>query len=171
MQTVGLVTNYFFKKYSVRGVALFGAMIFMSGSVWATFARSMVELIFAFGVLEGRLIAISMNRPFLHFCIILVFCIGAGFGLMIAASYTTFNAYFVTKRIRMMSVAQSLYGMAAMAYPLFVHYFMEEFGYRGFMAIRAGFHGHVIFGMLAMHPVEWHMKEVLAEDELLVEGD
>ncbi|KAG4068762.1 hypothetical protein HA402_002453 [Bradysia odoriphaga] len=132
----GLVTNYFFKKFSVRAVALCGAMIFLSGSVWAIFARSMTELIFAFGILEG-----------------------AGFGLMISASYSTFNAYFVKRRIMMMSFAQTLFGLGSMAYPLFVQYFMEEFGYRGFMAIRAGVHGNVIFGMLVMHPVEWHYEE------------
>lgn len=87
---------------------------------------------------------------------------------MISASYTTFNAYFVKKRIMMMSVAQSIFGLGTMAYPIFVQYFMNEYGYRGFMAIRAGVHGHVIFGMLVMHPVAWHMKKVKYEDELLV---
>lgn len=91
---------------------------------------------------------------------------------MISASYATFNAYFVQKRIMMMSVAQSIFGLGTMAYPIFVQYFMEEYGYRGFMAIRASVHGHVIFGMLIMHPVEWHMKKVIREDELLVDdGD
>lgn len=71
----------------------------------------------------------------------------------------------------MMSVAQSLFGLGTMAYPMFVQYFMEEFGYRGFMAIRASVHGHVIFAMLVMHPVEWHMKKIIREDELLVDGD
>lgn len=70
-----------------------------------------------------------------------------------------------------MSVAQSLFGLGTMVYPLCVHYLMEQFGYRGFMAIRAGVHGHLIFAMLVMHPVEWHMKKILREDELLVEGD
>lgn len=89
---------------------------------------------------------------------------------MIAASYSTFNAYFVKKRIMMMSVAQSLYGLGAITYPLVVEFFMREYGYRGFMAIRASVYGHVICGMLVMHPVEWHMKKILREDELLAEG-
>ncbi len=95
---------------------------------------------------------------------------GAGFGLMIAASYSTFNAYFVKKRIMMMSFAQSIFGLGTMAYPIFVQYFMEQFGYRGFMAIRASVHGHVIFAMLVMQPVQWHMKKIMREDELLVDG-
>lgn len=159
------MTNYFFKRFSIRTVALCGAMIFISGSVWATFANSMTELIFAFGVLEGMTVIIDTVH------ITQCWFLGAGFGLMISASYSTFNAYFVKKRIMMMSVAQSLFGLGTMAYPLCVHYFMEEYGYRGFMAIRAGIHGHVIFGMLVMHPVEWHMKKILCEDELLAEGD
>ncbi|KAJ6640355.1 Monocarboxylate transporter 12, partial [Pseudolycoriella hygida] len=140
---VGLVTNYFFKLFTVRSVALVGAVVFMVGSVWAVFATTFADLVLAFGVLEG-----------------------AGFGLMISASYLTFNAYFVKKRIMMMSVAQSIFGLGTMAYPIFVQFFMEEFGYRGFMAIRAGFHGHVLFGMLLMHPVEWHMKKVICEELL-----
>lgn len=90
---------------------------------------------------------------------------------MISASYSTFNAYFVEKRVMMMSVAQSIFGLGTMAYPKVVRYFMDEYGYRGCMALRASLHGHVILGMLAMHPVEWHMKKVMREDELLVEGD
>lgn len=70
----------------------------------------------------------------------------------------------------MMSVAQSIFGLGTMVYPIFVQYFMEEYGYRGFMAIRASVHGHVIFGMLVMHPVEWHMKKIFLEDELLEKG-
>lgn len=70
----------------------------------------------------------------------------------------------------MMSVAQSLFGLGTMAYPKVVNYFMDKYGYRGFMALRAGLHCNVILGMLVMHPVEWHMKKVIREDELLVEG-
>lgn len=50
----GLVTNYFFKMFTFRAVAMTGAMVFVLGSVWAIFARSMLELIFAFGILEGN---------------------------------------------------------------------------------------------------------------------
>lgn len=70
-----------------------------------------------------------------------------------------------------MSVAQTIFGLGTSAYPFFVQFFMDKYGYRGFMAIRASIHGHLIFGMLAMHPVEWHMKKVFLEDNLLVEGE
>lgn len=52
----GLVTNYFFKMFTFRAVAMTGAFLFVLGSVWAIFARSMLELIFAFGILEGMIV-------------------------------------------------------------------------------------------------------------------
>lgn len=60
----------------------------------------------------------------------------------------------------MMSVAQSLIGLGTMVYPIIVQYFMELYGFRGCMAVLAAINGHAIFGMLTMHPVEWHMKKV-----------
>lgn len=90
---------------------------------------------------------------------------------MIAASYSTFNTYFVKHRILMMSIAQSLFGLGTMVYPQCTRYLLDEFGYKGFMTILASIHGHVIFAMLVMHPVEWHMKKVIREDELLADGD
>lgn len=50
--------------FTVRAVALTGALVFMLGSVWAVFARSMMELIFSFGVLEGKQsIRILLHQP------------------------------------------------------------------------------------------------------------
>lgn len=89
-----------------------------------------------------------------------LFLTGAGFGLMIPVAYTTFNSYFVEKRVFMMSIAQSLIGVGTMAYPLIVQFFMDLYGFRGCMAMIAAVNSHAIFGMLVMHPVNWHMKSV-----------
>lgn len=92
---------------------------------------------------------------------------GAGFGLMIPVSYTTFNAYFVQKRVVMMSVSQTLIGLGTMIYPIFIQKTMEAFGFRGCMAVLAAVNSNTLVAMLVMHPVEWHMKKVqLTEEEI-----
>lgn len=68
----------------------------------------------------------------------------------------------------MMSVAQVLKGVGVMTYPLMVQFLMEKYGFRGTMAIIAAINSHAIFGMLVMHPVEWHCKIIkvpVDEDE------
>lgn len=58
----------------------------------------------------------------------------------------------------MMSVAQSLIGIGTMIYPLLVQFLMNEYGFRGGMAILAALNAHSIFGMLVMIPIEWNYK-------------
>lgn len=82
---------------------------------------------------------------------------------MIPVAYTNFNLYFVTKRVVMMSAAQTLIGIGTMIYPILVQCLMETYGFRGTMAILAAINGHAIFGMLVMHPIEWHYKVVRIE--------
>lgn len=77
---------------------------------------------------------------------------------MIPVAYTTFNHYFVDKRVLMMSFAQSLIGVGTMVYPVMVQFLMDKYGFRGSMAIIAALNGHAVFGMLVMHPVNWHYK-------------
>lgn len=56
----------------------------------------------------------------------------------------------------MMSFAQTLIGFGTMVYPVIVHFLMENYGFRGMTLICAAINCHAIFGMLTMHPVEWH---------------
>lgn len=85
---------------------------------------------------------------------------------MIPVAYTTFNLYFVTKRVVMMSIAQTLIGIGTMIYPILVQFLMDKYGFRGSMAILAAINGHAIFGMIVMHPVEWHytIKKIEMEE-------
>ncbi|XP_058121202.1 monocarboxylate transporter 7 [Anopheles ziemanni] len=133
----GLFTNTLMKKTSCRTVGLIGAVSYIVGSLLTVFVRSTNELLVSFAVFQG-----------------------AGFGLMIPVSYTTFNAYFVEKRVVMMSVAQTLIGLGTMFYPIFIQRTMDAFGFRGCMAVLAAVNSHTLVAMLVMHPVEWHMRRV-----------
>lgn len=99
--------------------------------------------------------------------IITIWIVGAGFGFCIPVAYTTFNHYFVNKRVVMMSVAQSLIGIGTMVYPIIVQFLMDTYGFRGTMAVLAAINAHAILGMLVMHPIEWHYKYIkVPVDEL-----
>lgn len=77
---------------------------------------------------------------------------------MMSAAYTTFNKYFIEKRIFMMSIAQSIKGACISCHPILVKYAMSAYGFRGAMAIVAAVNTHAILGMLTLQPVEWHYK-------------
>lgn len=77
---------------------------------------------------------------------------------MVPVGYTTFNDYFVKKRIFMMGVTQAVKGAIIMMYPMSVNFLMKTYGFRYAMAILAAVNSHAIFGMLAMHPWQWHAK-------------
>lgn len=85
---------------------------------------------------------------------------------MIPVSYTTFNAYFVEKRVLMMSIAQTLIGVGLVVFPQLIVRLIKYYGFRGCMMIMAGINAHTILGMMVMQPVEWHMKKVaVVEDQ------
>lgn len=77
---------------------------------------------------------------------------------MIPVGYTTFNHYFVKKRIFAMSVAQALKGIIITSHPILVKILMNEYGFRGTVAMIAAINAHSVLGMLSMHPIEWHYK-------------
>lgn len=79
---------------------------------------------------------------------------------MVPVGYTSFNNYFVKRRVFMMSVTQALKGIVITSHPILSNILMNMFGFRGTLAIIAALNAHAIFGMLAMHPVEWHMRTV-----------
>lgn len=134
---VGLFTHSLFGRFQMRSIGVFGACLYFLGSFMTIFVTSVEHLVISFGVLQG-----------------------AGFGFMIPVAYTSFNHYFVKKRVVMMNVAQSLTGILTALYPFVVQFLMKEYGFRGTVAIIAAINAHTIFGMLVMHPVEWHYKTV-----------
>lgn len=77
---------------------------------------------------------------------------------MIPVAYTSFNAYFVQRRVAMMSIAQALIGVGSMIYPIMMQFLIEKYGFRGSMAILAAINSHSLLGMMVMHPVRWHYK-------------
>nr|XP_014097240.2 monocarboxylate transporter 9 [Bactrocera oleae] len=138
----GLFSGLLFNRYGLRAVGLLGGGLYFSGSLLQIFVRSTWELLFAFSVIQG-----------------------SGFGLIVPTSYTTFNNYFVEKRVMWMSFAQSLIGVGTMFYPVGMQKLMEFYGFRGCLLVLAAINSHAILGMLLMQPVEWHMRKVTVHIE------
>lgn len=59
-----------------------------------------------------------------------------------------------------MSLTQTLKGVGIMTYPIVVQFLMSNYGFRGTALILAAIHAHTLFGMIVMHPIEWHYKTV-----------
>ncbi|XP_046820405.1 monocarboxylate transporter 9 isoform X1 [Vespa crabro] len=137
-----LLTNALLKKYSMRPVGIAGAMFFSIPNVALAFVNNVYQMAFIF------------------------FLQGIGIGLLITICNTNFNAYFVKKRTRVMSLAQTIIGMGGIAYPICIEKMMSMYGFRGTAALTGAFSLNCIAGMTMMHPVEWHARnpaEVRAE--------
>lgn len=123
-------------------MGLLGGFLYFFGSLMTVFVSTIGQLLFSFSLFQG-----------------------AGFGFIIPVAYTTFNSYFVERRVFVMSIAQTLIGFGTMVYPIIIQKLMDLYGFRGCMAVMAAINGHAILGMLVMHPVSWHLKKVLISDE------
>lgn len=53
--TTGLFTKYLFNRFSVRSVAIFGGIVFCSGSMMIPFVRSLEELLIAYSLMQGKI--------------------------------------------------------------------------------------------------------------------
>lgn len=90
---------------------------------------------------------------------------GVGFGLVMPAMYTMFNHYFVKRRVTMIGIIATLCGFVSIGMPTSIEMLMQEYGFRGCMAILAALNLHVLLGMIVLYPVERYQKNVACEIE------
>lgn len=76
---------------------------------------------------------------------------------MIPVSFTAFNCYFTKKRTAMMSANQSMSSMASITFPMLVTFLLAEYGFRWTLVLIMAMDLHLVFAMLVMHPVKWHL--------------
>uniref|UniRef100_A0A1A9ZB14 Major facilitator superfamily (MFS) profile domain-containing protein n=1 Tax=Glossina pallidipes TaxID=7398 RepID=A0A1A9ZB14_GLOPL len=143
----GLFSGSLFNRFGVRAIGLSGGILYFTGCLMQIFVRSTLDLLIAFSLIQG-----------------------IGFGLIVPTSYTTFNNYFVKKRVMWMSFAQSLIGLGTMFYPVLMQKFLEWYGFRGCLAVLAAINFHAVLGMLLMQPVEWHMRRVPINEQEMFEN-
>ncbi|XP_046994026.1 uncharacterized protein LOC124606105 [Schistocerca americana] len=126
----GLLANYALKTYSCRQVALTGATLFFVGNLLTVFANSVFYMIITFAILPG-----------------------VGLGLMLPASYTSFNTYFSERRVPVMGATQTVLSAGVMVYPLLVERLAAWRGFRAAQAAVAGLSLLAVAGALAYLPL------------------
>lgn len=82
---------------------------------------------------------------------------GIGFGLILPSTYTAFNYYFDEKKNLMMSVCQAVMVACTIGWPVLIKTFMENYGFRGTVALIATISLHSLAAAFTLQPVEWHM--------------
>ncbi|CAD7091336.1 unnamed protein product [Hermetia illucens] len=137
----GLFCNLLTQRFTERSVGVAAAIAYCFGSFIKIFAETTVPLFVA---------------TIIH---------GAAIGIIFPIVFSSFNQYFVERRAFMASATQIFIGLGKVGAPLGVQYLLDNYGFRGCLAILAAVNCHSILGMLVMHPVEWHMKKVLIIDE------
>lgn len=68
-----------------------------------------------------------------------------------------------------MSLTQALKGVGIMSYPIMIQFLMDKYGFFGTALIVAAIHANTLFGMIVLHPIEWHHKTIkipIEEEEL-----
>ncbi|KAI4503671.1 hypothetical protein M0802_001074 [Mischocyttarus mexicanus] len=129
------LAHFLTKKYTLRLVALMGAIFFSASSILLALATTISQMM------------------------ILYLTQGVGVGLLLTISNTNFNAYFVKKRTQIMSMAQVIVGIGCIGYPYFINQMMPIYGFRGTAGIIGAISLNCIPAVLLLQPVEWHTKD------------
>lgn len=67
----------------------------------------------------------------------------------------------------MMSLNQAMSSLASITFPMLVTFLLSEYGLRWTLALIMAVDLHLVFAMLVMHPVEWHL---IKSDEIVEKG-
>ena len=125
----GLTINFALTRLSSRQVGIVGSLIFFIGSFWSTFCKSTLELVFAFGVLQG-----------------------SGMGLMFPSCYATLNGYFIKKRTFVIGIMQLGVGVGCMFIPKLIQCIFDEYGLFGTQLIISAFSLHALLSAIMQKP-------------------
>lgn len=86
------------------------------------------------------------------------------------ASFTAFNLYFDKRKNLMMSICQAIMVAVTIGWPAMTKLFVENFGFRGTVAMYAALSLHALAAMSTLQPVERHMVKKEIKDIELQKG-
>ncbi|KOB66012.1 Monocarboxylate transporter, partial [Operophtera brumata] len=163
-----LFHNFFLEQDSGSGLPLVigvynGALSiagFLGGIALKKYSFRQVGLVGAGLFILGDILTIFVQRTYQ-----LVFTFG-----VVRVSFTAFNCYFTKKRTTMMSANQTLSSMASITFPMLVTFLLSEYGFRWTLALVMAVDLHLLFAMLVMHPVEWHLIKSDVNDAELTQN-
>lgn len=83
------------------------------------------------------------------------------------SAFTAFNLYFDKRKNLMMSICQAIMVAATIGWPDLTKFLLNNYGFRGTVAMYAAFSLHALAAMITLQPVEWHLvKQEVADIEL-----
>lgn len=129
----GLAANILLQKYSTRKVAALGTLFYFIGSFGIVFTKTLAQFVFFYGVIQGL-----------------------GFGLLMPAAFTSFNAYFMRKKNFVMALCQAGIVAVTLAWPTITEQLLEVYDWRGVQCIFAALSLNCFLAALCFHPIEWH---------------
>ncbi|XP_044727832.1 monocarboxylate transporter 7-like [Chrysoperla carnea] len=132
----GVLANPLIQRFPLRTISLFGTMLFMSGAVLNIFVTKTWHLIVTFGILSGM-----------------------GIGIVLPCVLTSFNSYFNKRRAFMNSLAHLGLCPLYIALPVCFQYSLENYGFRGTVAILCAFEANMFIAAIVLSPVEKHAQK------------
>ncbi|XP_050296835.1 monocarboxylate transporter 12-like [Anthonomus grandis grandis] len=137
----GLLATILLNKISFRKVALLGSMFHLIGTIGTIFATNMPQLITFLGIFQGM-----------------------GFGLLLPAALSAFNAYFDEKLQMWMSISQTGMVIGYILMPPIAAWFIKALEFRGSLIFLAGLSALTVPAALILQPVKWHMKMTIHKE-------
>nr|XP_012138463.1 PREDICTED: uncharacterized protein LOC100881709 [Megachile rotundata] len=137
---LGLTNGPLLRTFGYRKMAVIGSLLYSTGVIMTTFARSFTLLIICYGIFASLGTCITMS----------------------AFSYAL-NSYFTTKRGRAISLALTISGFGPIIVPQITTFLVSYYGSQGTILLFGAFSLHSLMGSLLLRPLKWYTKNVTDE--------
>ncbi|XP_053621069.1 monocarboxylate transporter 3-like [Plodia interpunctella] len=132
----GYLTSPLIKVMSVRQLAFLATALYNIGALLSAFTYSFTAFTICQSLLQN-----------------------VGFGILYNLVFTCMKDYFSTKRLRAVSLIQTINAIASVCVPYVIKKATENYGTRGMLVFICGISMHAFIGVSFLQPVEWHAKK------------
>ncbi|KAF5274885.1 hypothetical protein FQA39_LY07067 [Lamprigera yunnana] len=139
---IGLATGPLLKKFKIRTVSIGGGILFVVGLISTVFAKSFLEFLIFYGIING-----------------------IGLGILRLTFALSLNLYFLKRRNKVAGISLALRSLGSIVMPQTVVALLTIYGAKSTLLLIAGAALHIICTSLLLHPVEWHTKKTIARAE------
>ncbi|XP_034475418.1 uncharacterized protein LOC117782457 [Drosophila innubila] len=129
----GLLNGPMFRRFTFRQVAMVGSLLCFSGIVLTAFCETFAGYIFAYAILYGF-----------------------GMGISVSASSLAINTYFQQKRRRAAGFSWTITGLGPIFLPFLVTFMLSVYDVQGTVLLFAAISLHAFVSALIYQPVRYH---------------
>lgn len=138
----GLFTTILIKTFSPRKVVIIACISVSVGLIITAFTATMWQVLFSYCIL-----------------------VGIGLGCATNTVMVIVTSYFTSKKSMAVSFSMAGSGFGKMLMPQIVGFLLLLYDFRGVILIIGALSLHGVIGALLLHPLAWHMKKELIEDD------